>query len=192
MLKPSRWGGQNPRDRTEANFRGTWLLSAAAVGLILLAAPVAAEEPADAFIKGLHARGLDELTLDYLDRMQTSPLASADFRRRIPFHRGTALLELSRQAADPVLRGQRLAEARTELDQFAAANPASVEAAEGQIQIGGLLVELGRQTAAQVTRLPNGEAYSAQREKIFTEARRYLADAGAIFERVATSYAAKL
>ncbi len=149
-------------------------------------------EQAGEFLKALHDRGLDELSLDYLDRMRTSPLAGDDFRRRIPLEQGLVLLSLSRRAADAAVRSQRLDEARKQLEEFAAANPTSVEAAEAEIQIGGVLVEQGRQAAARAARISADDTGKAQRERLREEGRRYLTDAGGQFERVAASLSTDL
>ena len=53
--------------------------------------PSAAREPAEEFVKGLQARGLHELALEYLEQLKTSPLANEASRRQIPYLRGVAL-----------------------------------------------------------------------------------------------------
>lgn len=158
----------------------------------LLVVPVAASERAEDFVKALHDRGLDELILDYLDRADKSRLVSDEFRRRVPYHRGMALLSLSRRAADPDLRSRRLAEARAELTRFAGANPASVEGAEAQIQLGGVLIELGRQNIAAAGALPAGAPYDAQRKTLRDKARGSFSDAGALFRSVSETFTAAL
>src|SRR5688572_991933 len=59
---------------------------------------VRAAEQAQEFLNGLKQRGLNELALDYLRRMESSPLADEGFRRKIPYHRGVMLIEQSRQS----------------------------------------------------------------------------------------------
>jgi hypothetical protein len=160
--------------------------------LCAAAVPAVADEQADEFVKGLQARGLDELTLEYLERMQTSRLSGEEFRRRIPYYRGVSLLSLSRKSADSEERNRHLEEARGELARFAEANPASTEAAEAQIQLGGVLVELGRQSVAAAAALPPGTAYEAQRGTLRETARSWFTDAGGLFQRVAEIYDAAL
>ena len=167
-----------------------WLLAASAI--TTLGSSSSAREQSEEFMRALRDRGLEELALDYLKRMETSRLAGDEFRRRIPFHRGTVLLALSRRAADPALRTARLGEARAQVEQFAVANPESAEAAEAQIQLGGVLVELARQSTGMAAGLPQTTAYDAQREKLRSDARGQLDDAGKLFQRVAGVYAARL
>ena len=95
-----------------------------------------AVEPAEEFVKGLQERGLHELALEYLDGLKSSPLADEATRKQIPYLRGVALIEQSRQSTDPAARNKLLDEARKELEQFAEANPESVQGAEAQIAIG--------------------------------------------------------
>jgi hypothetical protein len=157
-----------------------------------LSQPAVGEEQAEEFLKGLRARGLEELALDYLNQAEVSRLVAPEFRRRIPYHRGMTLLALMRRSADAAARAKWLDEARKELEQFAAANPKSVEAAEAQLQLGGVFVELARRQLGQAGDLPPEAAYDLQREKLRGEARNQLTQAGGQFERVAKIYAAEL
>src|SRR3990172_9024656 len=74
------------------------LVAVAAVTCCLAAA--SAREQAEEFVAGLRERGLHELALDYLSQMETSRLADAAFRERIPYHRGVMLIAQARQTAD--------------------------------------------------------------------------------------------
>src|SRR4051812_26260467 len=55
-------------------------------------------DPAEDFVKGLQERGLHDLALEYLDELKSSPLADESVRKQIPYLRGGALIEKSRQA----------------------------------------------------------------------------------------------
>jgi hypothetical protein len=154
--------------------------------------PVCATEPAEDFVKGLHERGLNELALDYLDRMRTSPLATDDFRKQIPYHRGATLIEQSRQTADPDARNRLLEQARTELEQFAQANPDSVTGAEAQMQLGTVLLERGQQQIAQAAALSDEPAYDGQRRDHRRQAQKLLADARTMFHSAEAIYSAEL
>src|SRR5262245_59106257 len=108
-------------DRT-ATF---WPL-AVVVAIALAPQAVSAVEPAEQFIRGLQERGLDDLALEYLDRMEHSPVANEEFRRLIPYYRGITLIGQSRRSLDSATRTRLFDEARTALERFAAANPESV------------------------------------------------------------------
>ena len=142
--------------------------------LMLIAADVRAfaVEPAAEFVQGLQARGLHSLALDYLEEMKTSPLANDAVRRQIPYLRGEALIEQSRQSPDPATRTKLLDEARQELEQFAEANPHSIEGAEAQLQLATVQMTRGQELVAQALQLPKDAAYDAQRKSFGHDAAR--------------------
>jgi hypothetical protein len=75
----------------------TFCLGAAA------AAGALAVEPAEAFLKELQERGLNELALDYLDGLKTSQAIDEEFRKQIPYHRRPILLRAADCWMKPVL-----------------------------------------------------------------------------------------
>ncbi|HJQ81340.1 MAG TPA: hypothetical protein VJ828_15370 [Lacipirellulaceae bacterium] len=175
---------------TCAVFRRAILLAVLS-GAILPAAAFGTE-PAEEFLRGLKERGLNELALDYLERMKTSPLVGEEFRNQIPYHRGVVLIEQSRQSADPATRSRLLDQARAELEQFAHDNPDSVEGAQAQMQLGMMQLERGQQVMANAKKLPNETAYDAERVTQAREARRHYDDARATFEQAAGIYSSEL
>src|SRR5436190_6979025 len=96
----------------------------------VIASAAIAVEPAEEFVKGLQERGMHELALEYLEQLKTSPVADDSVRRKIPYLRGAALIEQSRQAADSTARSKLLDQARQELEKYVEANPHSVQGAE--------------------------------------------------------------
>jgi tetratricopeptide (TPR) repeat protein len=151
-----------------------------------------AVEPAAEFVQGLQARGLHSLALDYLEEMKTSPLANDAVRRQIPYLRGEALIEQSRQSPDPAIRTKLLDEARQELEQFAESNPHSIEGAEAQLQLATVQITRGQQLVSQALQLPAGVAYDAQRKSFGHDARVAFADARDMFGRAEAVYSAEL
>jgi hypothetical protein len=160
--------------------------------LLVLPGAVTAVEPADEFLKGLEARGLHEIALDYLEQMKTSPLVDDAFRGKIPFHRGTVLLEKARTTTDPAARNRLLDEARSELESFAQANPSNLQGAEAQLQLASGQMARGQELAAQVAQLPNGAAYDDGRQANRRDARRMFAEAKDTFERAEAIFSAEL
>ncbi len=181
---------RQPRDR---RFSSTPLRILPAL-LFAAALPwtAVAVEPAEAFVKGLQERGLHELALEYLERLKTSPLADDALRKQIPYLRGVALIEQSRQSADAAARNKLLDEARQELVRFAESNPHSVEGAEAQLQLATVQMSRGQQLAAQAAQLPNDAAYDAERKKVDGEARALFAEARDMFQRAESIYSADL
>lgn len=151
-----------------------------------------AAEQAEEFLRGLNERGLGGLALEYLDRMQTSALADEPFRRRIPYHRGVALLEQSRRTFDPAGRDTFLSQAEAAFKEFAAANPGNVKGAEAQLQLGNMQMERGRQLTAQANKLPQGSAYELERGRLAADAREQLSAARDTFGNAAAICAAEL
>jgi tetratricopeptide (TPR) repeat protein len=164
----------------------------AVLSLAILPSAAFGTEPAEEFLRGLKERGLNELALDYLERMKTSPLVGEEFRRQIPYHRGVVLIEQSRQSADPATRSRLLDQARAELEQFAQDNPDSIESAEAQMQLGTMQLDRGQQLMADARKLPDAAAYDAERIAQAREARRHYQDARAMFELAAGIYSSEL
>ncbi len=164
-------------------------------GLILWTAlpwAAVAAEPVDQFVKGLQARGQPELALEYLEQLKTSPLANDATRQRIPYMRGVALIEQSRQTPDPTLRNRLLDEARQELEQFAASNPHNVDGAEAQLQLGTVQMSRGQEIVARIAQLPKAATYDAQRKGLGREARVMFAEARDTFKRAEDIYGDEL
>lgn len=147
-----------------------------------------AAEPTEEFVKALQQRGLHELSLEYLEGLKSSPLADEATRKKVTYLRGVALIEQSRQAADPAVRNRLLDEARKELEQFADANPNSVDAAESQIQLGMVQTTRGQELVTEAANLPKEPAYDAQRKSLNRDARQQFAEARATFQRAETIY----
>jgi hypothetical protein len=161
--------------------------------LSLVAAPSSfGREPAEEFVKGLEDRGMHELALEYLELLKTSPVADDAIRQQIPYLRGTALIEQSRQSADAGARGRLLDQARQELEKFAETNPHSVQGAEAQLQLATVQMSRGQELVAQLAQLPNDATYGAQRRKLGQDARVLFADAHDTFARAEGIYSSEL
>jgi tetratricopeptide (TPR) repeat protein len=180
--------------------RDAWLQRAPALSPALfaigqtlaLSCVVLAAQPTEEFVKGLQERGLHELSLEYLDRLKSSPLVDEATRKQIPYLRGVALVEQSRQTTDAAARNRLLDEARTELEQFAEANPQSVLSAESQTQLGMVQMGRGQEFVAEAASLPKESAYDAQRESLNREARVRFAEARETFQRAEATYTKEL
>ena len=162
------------------------------VALVSLSSNAAAAEQAEEFLRRLQDRGLNELALDYLERMQRSQLADEEFRRKIPYYRGVALIDHSRQTSDAAQRSRLLDEARDALETFAQSTPESVEGAEAQLQLGSMQLERGQQIVALAEKLPADGAYDAEREKQAGEAWNHFAGARETFKQASAIYSAEL
>lgn len=160
--------------------------------LLAIATTTKGREPAEEFLHGLEERGLHELALDYLDQLKTSPLADAALRKKVPYLRGVALIEESRQSPDTTARNRLLDEARQELEKYAEANPHSVQAAEAELQLANVQLSRGQELVMQAGQLPKGAAYAAERRSIGRNARVMFAEARETFGRAETIYSDEL
>ncbi len=103
----------------------SWINWLAFAGLLFLVAaqspgPAAGEEPADAFLAELCNRRHYDLALDYLTQMESSPLAPASFRRRIPLLRAETIIKSIEDLRNETVWEARMAEAQRLLEDFAA------------------------------------------------------------------------
>jgi tetratricopeptide (TPR) repeat protein len=170
-------GAMIPPTGKRGRYQG-WLSIARAVGAVVcvvsLAASLSAREQSEEFLQGLRERGLHELALDYLTQMRTSRLADAEFRDRIPYHRGITLIAQARQTPDVDERTKLFEKASRELEQFVAANPENPASAEALLELANVLVDQAKQLLSQAGALPDESTYSEQREKLLKEARGLL------------------
>jgi tetratricopeptide (TPR) repeat protein len=151
-----------------------------------------AREQAEEFVAALNERGLQELALDYLQQMETSPLADAAFRKRIPYHRGIVLIAQARQTPDADQRAALFQQASRELDQFVAANPENPAAADALLELANVLVDQAKQMLAEARQIPDETAYADERERLQQGARRLLADAQPKFLQAEQFYSVAL
>jgi tetratricopeptide (TPR) repeat protein len=166
-----------------------WPGIALAVLLTLVwGATASAVEEADKFVGKLRERGLHDLAVDYLDGLEQSPLADDAVRAQIPYLRAVTQIDQARRALDRDARSRLVNQARTALEEFAAAHPDSVEGAEAQVQLATLLFEQGQQTIAQAEQLPEGPTYAADRERYHRQARKLLDEARELFLRTEAFY----
>jgi tetratricopeptide (TPR) repeat protein len=193
IMGPRVSNGRRPPHVRYSTGAGRW--AAILLSLVVIAALRShglAVEPSEEFLRGLNERGLDELALDYLDQMRTSPLATEAFRKKIPFHRGVTLIEQSRRTADPDVRSRLLEQARNELQEFSKANPDNVTGAEAQLQLGTVLLERGQQQIAQSNSLPQDSAYDSQRRDLKRDAEQFFIDARTTFQNAEGTFSAEL
>jgi hypothetical protein len=169
-----------------------FLIALASAALLFSPRTASAVEPAEEFVKGLQERGMDDLAIEYLDRLKTSPLATEAIKKRIPYLRGVALVEQAKQSTDPAERNKLLDAGRRELEQFAETNPNSVSGAEAQLQLATVQMTRGQELVAQTAQLPKEKAYDSQRRDLGREARLRFAEAHETYERAETAFNAEL
>jgi tetratricopeptide (TPR) repeat protein len=188
-MKPRLSSYQRPKHTRRRRSDRRWICIALAVLLPLAwGAAAQAVEQADEFVGQLRERGLYDLAIDYLDRLEQSSLADDVLRAQIPYLRAVTQIDEARHSLDPDERSKLMDQARAGLEEFAAAHPDSVQGAEAQLQLATLLFEQGQQTIAQAGQLPKGPAYATDREGYYVQARGLLSEASGLFQQSAAFY----
>jgi hypothetical protein len=135
--------------------------------------PVPAEEPPHLeFVRGLRARGMADLALQYLQSKSQNP--PADLAVVLPLEMAKARLDLAATRPDPAGRLAEQNLARAELEQFVKSNPKHPLAAEASLQIARIAALQGK---AQLSRARRQEAKNLQQAEC--------ARARALFEQAA-------
>ena len=185
----------HPRQRRARPRRNRRRLRGALAVLVALAwssATAAAVEQADQFVGQLRERGQYDLALDYLDRLEQSPLADDATRAQIPYLRAVTQMDQARQALHSDERAKLMDAARSALEQYATAHPNSSTGAEARLQLATLLFDEGQRTSTQASQLPAGPAYAVQGESLHRQARGLLGAARQQFAQAEAFYAAEL
>jgi hypothetical protein len=172
-------------------LHGSWVFLALAL-FTLLPAAASGVEQAEEFVRGLQARGLNELALEYLEGLKTSPLANDAVKKQVLYLRGVALIEQSRRETDSAQRNRLLDEARKELIGYADINPNSVQGADAQLQLATVQMTQAQQIMDDSAKLPADKSYDAQRRKLGRDARSHLTDAREILQRAEETYSKEL
>lgn len=121
-------------------------LGAAVTGILvgLASAPVWGEEPAESFLDALRERGYHQVALEYLDRLENSPLAPPQFQEELAYHRGVTQVRAAVSSPNRTVRERMLGEAKASLEAFLAEHPESPRRTTAQRQYALLLREWAR------------------------------------------------
>lgn len=144
-----------------------------------------ADEPGEDFLQALRDRGYHDIALDYLQEMESSPLASAKFKQTLPFEKAQTLIHSTSQLRDISAIEQRLEQAEKLLVKSEAAVDSQELRARAQNYQGDLLFRRANLylTQAENERLTAGEKQTQQKQ-----AQDYLKKALDAFGRARGSY----
>ncbi len=137
-----------------------------------------ASDTGERFLEQLRKHGHDDLVLEYLDRVESDPLASPELRQRAPFERLSALVAKAATIPDARQRIESLEEAAVAIDN--APVPPSRKAASAVVDARGQLALALADAAlrqALAARSASGVPLSAA-QKSFATAQVRLAQAG--------------
>src|SRR5438876_1705417 len=108
-----------------------------------LSQPLRAEEPPHlAFVRGLRARGMADLALQYLQSHSKNP--PADLAPILPLELAKTRIELAASKPDPISRSAEQNQARAEFEQFLQKNPNHPLAAEASLEIARIIAVQGK------------------------------------------------
>lgn len=157
-----------------------WLLSAVFLTALFHPCSLRADEPHLELVRGLRARGMADLALEYLQRLSANPPAS--LRSVLPLEIAKARMELAVSESNERKRSRRFDEARAAYDAFVKANPSHPLVAEASLDIARLVAFQGKHLLAQARRADDAPTRSA----LIQKARPLFADAAARLAAAAT------
>lgn len=143
------------------------------------------DEPSERFLQALRDQGYHDIALDYLQDMESSPLASAAFKQSLPFERAQTLIDSTSRMREVAAIEQRLDSA----EKILAASESSAANAELKAQSqknqGDLLF---RRANLYLNQADNERLTAGEKESQFAKAREFLKKALDAFGRARTSY----
>jgi hypothetical protein len=148
---------------------------------VTLVLPLAgqAEEQAEKFLNGLRDRGYADMALEYLDRMETSPLCPPDLKKTMAYERGVTLVLAGRLERDPNLQEAKLNQAQKTLQDFINRNPQDPLVEPATDQLGNVVLERARSKIDQADRPKNAD----KKEQLLEQGRAFYTEAFGIFEK---------
>lgn len=136
------------RTRARVVFRLTAIsLAVLLASCLVLArgAPSArAEEPVEAFLTALRARGMHDVVISYLESLRAAGRLPEEMRDGIDYQLGLAHLEIAKSIRDPAQQAQDLQAAQDRFDAFLQAHGDQPQALDARMQLGVVTLWRGR------------------------------------------------
>lgn len=136
------------------------------------------DEPAKKFLEKLRENDYYDISLDYLDAMESSPLAPAEFKRRIKFEKAESLLQAAAATRDITQIQQYLDRADQNLNEFAQSQPDPKLLAESERVRARTL--FGRGSLSNI-QSQSDKLTASEKKALQSEARDYFNRALAVF-----------
>ena len=152
-----------------------WIFGPWHSGLILSAH---AAEPAEAFLQGLEDHGLNDMAMEYLERIESSPLCPPEFKPVIDYKAGIILVAEAGTVRSISERAKRLDAARQRFERFLAEHAGHKLASNATTQLANVLVERGRMLSDESRRPSKTDA---EKKRLVSEARGLYGEAEAVF-----------
>jgi hypothetical protein len=146
---------------------------------MVIPSAAAEEELARKFLDEIRARGFFDMAIAHLDRIDSSPLASPEFRETLLYEQGVTLVQSAVQQRDYQLREDQLSEANEKFRQFIEQHGSHALAAAAGLQRGKIQIERAqlRRARAEAPSLPESES-----KRLLSQALALLDEARLIFE----------
>ena len=144
-----------------------------------------AEEPCERFLQSLRDNGYYDVAIDYLDEMESSPLASTRFKQTLPFEKAQTLISSTSGIRDFNKLEARLSSAESLLKKAESIASTPELKARSQNYQGDLLF---RRAAIFFKKAEDGRLTAAEKAEQFSQARSYLKKALEIYGRAKVSY----
>ena len=157
-----------------------WLFLALTLAPCLLPGqPVRAEEPAKQFVEALRGRGYHDLALEYLDRLDTSPLCPPEFKEQLTYEKALTLFDSVKSERDPDVQLDLLHQSRRLFEEFVDRQPSHELAEKARTSLGGVVLVLAE------AHLKRGErsASKSERKQEFDNAAKLFAKARELYLR---------
>ncbi len=146
-----------------------------------------AVEPCREFLEGLRERGYYDTALEYLDQMEKSPLAPAQFKETVLYEKGVTLVNGARYQRDLGIREKQLDEANALLKRFMTERATHPLITAANNQLGNLLVERARMNVERSKNMSG-----AQKSDMLKQARGMYDEAFKLFQAAEESLKTKL
>ena len=153
--------------------------------ILLLAQPMCGDEPGEQFLQALRDQGYHDVALEYLEEMESSPLASASFKASIEFEKAQTLISSTERIRDFKLMEKRLVEAEQLLAKSESKANSPELAAKSQQYRGDLAL---RRATGYLNLADNERLTATERSKHLATARTHLRESLEAFGQAKNSY----
>ena len=147
-----------------------------------MAGRAAAADRNSDFIAELRARGWDDTAVEFIDWVETSPIATPEFLQELPYQRALSVASQARQLRNRAERERLLSQATADFQKFATQQPDSPAAMDALRQAASLYAEQALAALADARQLP--EEATAQQEEARANARQLFGKSIAAAEQV--------
>lgn len=153
-----------------------------AVAIVSVISPADAADSNTAFSAALRERGWDDTAVEYLEWVETSPLATPEFAKELPYQRALSAAAQARRTRNRAEREQLLAQAAGDFEKFASQEKDTPAAIDALRQSANLYAEQAVGLLNESRQLP--DQASAQRDELKSKARELFQKASGTAKQV--------